>query len=167
GAQLAAQKLPRGGLGDLVHDLDLTRILVGGESLAAETDQVVPRDGSLEALLEGDERLDGLSAIRIRDAHDRRFPDARVLVQHVLDLSRPDLVARGDDQVFLSIDQVKPAARVPLAHVTRVKPAVANRVGGLLRLAPVAGHHHRPLDQALADRKSTRLNSSHVSISYG
>src|SRR5438132_7209289 len=65
----------------------------------------------------------------------------------------------------------------------------SNRVGGLLRLSPVAGHHHRPPDHDLAhflrphlaragfqiddpesgtreDRKSTRLNSSHTVISY-
>src|SRR2546425_555662 len=91
--QRTAKKFPRGGLGDLVHDLDLTRILVGGESLPAETDQVGRRHGPLPAALEGDERFDGLAAVRVRDSDDRRFPDGRALVQHVLDLSRPDLIA--------------------------------------------------------------------------
>ena len=65
-----------------------------------------------------------------RAAEDR--DDVRMLVEDVLDLARPDLVARRVDLVLLAVDDVEPAVGVHEADVARAEHARAAPV-------PVAG----------------------------
>src|SRR3954464_919358 len=110
-AQFPAQDLSGRRLGNLVDDLDLTRVLVRRHPLLAEGDQLVLAGGL--ALLQRDERLDGLAAVLVGHADDRRLADGRVAVEDVLDLTRPDLVARGVDLVLLAVDEVVLADAAP------------------------------------------------------
>src|SRR5690242_6977384 len=94
-AQLAAQHLAAGGLRQLVDELDLAGVLVGGHPLLAIGDQLVGGRGL--AGLEADERLDGLAAVVVSHAHDRHLADGGVPVERVFDVARPHLVARDVD----------------------------------------------------------------------
>jgi hypothetical protein len=113
---------------------DLARELVGGQSLAAEADQLVGR--GRPAALERDERLDGLAAIGVGHAHQRRLTHGRVLVKDVLHLARPRLVAAGVDLVLLAVDEVKPAALVHEPNVAGAQLAAGQRVRRFLGLFP-------------------------------
>src|SRR3954447_22086163 len=88
-AQLPTEDLAGDGLGDLLDDLDLPRILVGRHAFLAEGDELLRLDG--RAGFEADERLHRLPAVGVRNADDAALPDRGVLVQHVLDLARTEL----------------------------------------------------------------------------
>src|SRR5207249_11298876 len=100
---------------------------------------------------QADVGLDGLAAVGVGHPDHGGFAHRFVLVEDVLDLARPDLVAAGVDLVFLPVDDVEPAGRVHVADVAGVQGAARQRVRGLLGLVPVAGHHHRPAGDDLAD----------------
>src|SRR6266567_275555 len=74
-----------------------------------------------------------------RDADDSSLQDCRILVEDVLDLNRGDVLTPGDDHVFGAVDDVDIAVGIDRSEVARVEPAIADRLGGLLRLLPVAG----------------------------
>jgi hypothetical protein len=74
-----------------------------------------------------------------------------MLIQHFLDLARPDLEPRGDDHVLGTIDEIKPACLVPEPDVAGAQLAVAQRLGRLLRLLPVARNDLRAGDHQLAN----------------
>src|ERR671933_2051153 len=154
-AQFPAEDLPCRRLGNLVDDLDRAGVLVGRHPLLAERDELLLA-GRL-ALLERDERLDGLAAVLVRDADDRRLADRRVAVEDVLDLARPDLIARGVDLVLLAVDEVEPAVRVHEADVAGPERSAGERVLGLLGLLPVARHDHRAARDELADLARRQL----------
>ena len=74
-----------------------------------------------------------------------------MLVEHLLDLARVDVVAAADDQVLLAVDDVEVAVLVGAGHVAAVEPAAAHRLRGRLGLLPVALHDVVAADQDLAD----------------
>ena len=67
--------------------------------------------------LQADHGLDRLAAIRVGDADDGGLAHGRMLVQHFLDLARPDLEARRDDHVLRAVDEIEPALLVHEADV--------------------------------------------------
>src|SRR5207248_9428894 len=117
-AKLTPQDLPAGGLGELVHELDLSRVLVGSHPLLAERDQRL--FGHRLPALEADECLDSLAAVLVGNADDRRLLDRLVAVEPVLDVTRPDLVPGGVDLVLLAVDEVEPALLVHEPYVAGV-----------------------------------------------
>jgi hypothetical protein len=74
-----------------------------------------------------------------------------MLVEHLLDLARVDVEAAAQDHLLLAVDDEEVAVLVDPRHVARVEPAVLDRLGGRIVLAPVALHHVRALDGDLAD----------------
>src|SRR5690625_6322338 len=66
---------------------------------------------------------------------------------------------------LVGVADTDPAARARAAQETGVT-AVATTAELLERARPDAVHVTTPHDQHIRDRKSTRLNSSHVAISY-
>src|SRR2546423_12032141 len=66
-----------------------------------------------------------------------------MLAEHGLDLRRSDAEALVLDELLLAIDDEDVALVVAAADVAGVEPAVADDVGGVLRLVPVAPHHLR------------------------
>jgi hypothetical protein len=80
-----------------------------------------------------------------------------MLVEHLLDLPRVDVVAAANDQVLLPVDDVEVAVLVDPGQVTGVEPAPIrlpcplHGLGGGLGALPVAFHHVRPADDDLAD----------------
>jgi hypothetical protein len=72
------------------------------------------------------------------------FADRGVQVEHLLDLARPHLEARGDDHVLGAVDQIEPAVLVEEADVAGAQFALAERLGRLLRFLPVGRDDLRP-----------------------
>src|SRR3712207_7386343 len=66
------------------------------------------------------------------------------------------------DALPISVEPIRPFSRQ--RRHARMAPPVPG--GGRLQLAAVPDHGRRRLRYRLADRKSTRLNSSHANISY-
>ena len=87
----------------------------------------------------------------MRNAEHGRLANRRVLVEHLLDLARIDVVTAADDHVLLAVDDEEVAVLVDLAHVAGVQPAVADRLGGRVLALPVALHHVVAPDHDLAD----------------
>src|SRR6266536_2494515 len=142
-AELAAEQLAGDRLGQLVEELDLAGVLVGGHLLAAEGDELLGRDG--------------LAAVGVGHADHGGLAYRLVLVEDVLDLARPYLVTAGVDLVLLPVHEVEPAGRVHVADVAGVQRTAGQRVLGLLGLVPVTGHHHRPAGDDLADLAGRQL----------
>src|SRR5690606_41747883 len=82
----------------------------------------------------------------------------RSLPQGALDLGGRDVEPAGDDELLDAVDDAHEARLVDGDHVPGAEPAVDEDCLGLLGFAVVPGED--------LDRKSTRLNSSHVKISY-
>src|SRR2546427_11108987 len=119
-----------------------------GEHHAARTLEARdPRDDEVADLLSGiavggpdfHDRLDGFAPLDVGNAVHAHAADAVHLDDHRLHLGGIDVLAPGLDQFLLrlTLDVVEPAVIVEAAHVARVVPAVAQRVGGHLRLAEV------------------------------
>jgi hypothetical protein len=88
----------------------------------------------------------------VRQADHGGLGDGGMLVEHLLDLPRVDVVAAADDQVLLPVHDVEVAAGVDPGQVTGVEPAVADRLGGGLGALPVALHHVREATGEVSDR---------------
>src|SRR6478609_263466 len=82
-----------------IAELDLARVFVGRHLLAAEGDELLGR-GRL-AGPQADVGLDGLAAVGVGHPDHGGLAHRFVLVEDVLDLARPYLVAAGVDLVFL------------------------------------------------------------------
>src|SRR5262249_42005886 len=65
----------------------------------------------------------------------------RVLEQRLLNLARIDVVAGDDDHVLLAVHDRDVAILVHRREVAGVEPAVAQGLGGRLRLLPIALHN--------------------------
>src|SRR5207249_1633971 len=104
----------------------------------AERDDVRLRRGL--AGLQDHEYLDGLAAVRVRDADRGRLSDGRMHEEDLLDFSRVHVVARAEDHVLLAIDDVEISVLVHSREIAREQPSVAEHRRGLLRLVPVAIH---------------------------
>ena len=74
-----------------------------------------------------------------------------MLVQHLLDLARVDVVAAADDHVFLAVDDEEVAVLVHRGHVAGVEPAALHDLLGGVRAAQVALHDVVAADHDLAD----------------
>src|SRR6266487_955871 len=117
-------------LGQRIHDPDVARVLVRRDLGLDVVAQFLGGDDGPR--LEGHRRPDLLAEGRMRQADHGGFGDRGVLVEHLLDLPRVDVVAAADDQVLLPVHDVEVA------------------VFGHLGTLPVALHHVRPADDDLA-----------------
>src|SRR5215210_2852925 len=146
---LALEDLPRRSLGQLVHEPDRARVLVGRDLLLDVRPQLVHVD--VLAVLEGDGGRDLLAELVVWHADHRHLGHRGVLVEHLLDLARVDVVAAADDQVLLAVDDEEVAVLVHAGHVAGVEPAAAHAVLRGLGPAPVALHDVVAADDDLAD----------------
>src|SRR2546427_7626349 len=85
-SQLHPPDLAAHGLRQFRHELDFTRILVGGGNFLAVRLQLASELFARRAVsAQHDERLDDLSAHRVRLSHHRGFQHRRMLDQRALD----------------------------------------------------------------------------------
>ena len=148
-AQLALEDLSARVLGQLVGDDDVARGLEAGEAVAAEARDLL--GGQLVAGARHDDGGDGLDPARVGDAEHGRLGHRRVRVDDLLDLARGDVLAARLDHVLLAVDDVEVALVVEDAEVAGVQPAVAERLGRLGGVVPVAEHRLRRAVHDLAD----------------
>ena len=75
----------------------------------------------------------------------------RMLVEHLLDLARVDVVAAADDHVLLAVDDEVVAVGIDAADVAGVEPTVrVDRLGRRVGALPVALHDIVAADGDLA-----------------
>ena len=94
--------------------------------------------GGVGAGAEHDERFDGLTPLGVGHTDDGGFGDGGVLDEGVFDLDRRDVLAAGDDDVLLAVGDGEVAVVVDPPAVTGVEPSVADDLGGVCGLLPVA-----------------------------
>ncbi len=139
-AQLELLELAGRGARERVAELDLGRALEVREPGPAVLDDLVPRSSVAPGATT-------TSAITVSphfscgDADHRDLGHRRVREDAVLDLDRRDVLAAGDDHVLLAVGDREVVLVVDEAAVAGVEPAVADRLGGLVGLLPVARHH--------------------------
>ena len=104
----------------------LARALVAGQLLAELLELGL---GLLLPRLELHHRQAYLAQALVGHADDRHVLDGVVSAQEVLDLHRVDVLATGDDDVLLAVDQPDEAVLVHLGHVAREQPAVLEDLG--------------------------------------
>ena len=76
--------------------------------------------------------------------------DGGIAVEIFLDLPRVDVFAAADDHVALAVDQPDVAVGIAARHVTHRAPRAVKRLGGFLRVLPVAVEHIRGAREQLA-----------------
>src|SRR4029453_15910993 len=147
---LALEDLPGRALRQLVDEPHLARVLVGGDVLLDVRLQLRGRDR--RSVLERHGGADLLAELGMGDPDDRALAHRRVLVEHLLELPRVDVVAAANDQLLLAVDDEEVAVLVDAPDVAGPKPAIGGQdLSGGLRSAPVARHHVVAADGDLAD----------------
>jgi hypothetical protein len=106
------------------------------------------------ACAQHDDGLDGLAAIGVLHGDDAGLLDVRMLVEHVLDLRRPDFVAAGIDHALEAIGDEEVAVLVDASEIARAKESLAiefeeHGFGGV-GPPPVSLEHRRAMDDDLA-----------------
>ena len=91
-----------------------------------------------------DDRCHPLSPLRVRRADRGGLLHVRVVVEGVLDFPGRHVLAAGDDDVLLAIDDVEQPVRVSPGDVPRQEPAVAVGALGRLGILEVAARHLVP-----------------------
>src|SRR6185436_8039603 len=94
---------------------------------------------------------DGLAPLLVRNADHGDVLNPRVGADDALDLGRIDVLAAADDHVALAIHQVIEAVLVASREVAHRAPGAPERLGGALRVVPVAAEGVRRPRVELAD----------------
>ena len=126
-----------------MHELHDARQLVGGHVVVRPVDDVLLGHLALAPGLQHDDGLHRLAAVRVVGADDARLLDRLgCVVQHRLDLGRPDLVAGGVDHALEAIDEEEVALVVVAAEVAGAEERLAVELdeacGRGLGVVPVA-----------------------------
>ena len=87
----------------------------------------------------------------IRQADNGNVLDGGVAVQEVLDLHGVNVLAAGNDDVLLAVNQPNEAVFVHARHIARKQPAVFEHFGGGFGVVVIAGHNAGALHPQLAD----------------
>ncbi len=105
------------------------------------------------------ERLDAFSPFLVGHSDNGGFGHIRVGDQRSFDLARIDVLATGDDHVFLSVDNENKSLVIHVAQIARLKPAVAHDLQRQQRVVPVSLHQGRARQHDLADLTGPALPS--------
>src|SRR5437773_3178529 len=123
-----------------------------------------------EAAAQGNEGHRNFSGRGIGTSDDPAVAYRRVLEQKSFHLRWRHSETLVLDHFFNAVNYVVKILFVTTHDVARPIPAIAQHCGCGLRIVPISRHELRaPHDQLTGfarDRKSTRLNSSHITISY-
>src|SRR5262249_50296266 len=131
--QVAMQDLPRRGARHLgvADERHRARALVAGDAVATPVDDL--RLARVAAVVQHEDRMYALAPFGVGQADHRDLLDLVVRPEKVLDLGWIDVLATRDDHVALAVDQEIVAVGIAAGHVAHRAPAVAKRLGGLLR----------------------------------
>src|SRR5262245_19609480 len=128
-AQLEFLDLAGRGLGQ-IDEHDVARAFVAGKLLLAPGDDLVLGDGSAGPRL--DERARRLAPFGFGLGDDGGCGDCRVLVKHVLDLVRGDILAARDDDILGAVLELDVAVWIEHAEIAGMEPATGERLLGRL-----------------------------------
>src|SRR6201999_1144982 len=165
-SDVAFLDLAGGPLWQLLDQPYRPRVLVGGHPGLDVVAQLV--DGRCGACLESDRGADLFAKGVVRDADDGGLGHVRVLVEHLFDLARVDVVAAADDHVLGPVDDVEVAVLVDAPDVAGIQPSVGGDRGlGGVRQIPIALHHVVAPDLDLTrlpsrDLDSVQINHPHL-----
>ena len=98
----------------------------------------------------GDRRLD---PSLVGDADQGDFEDLRMADERGFDFSAVHVLAAGDDDVLLAVDDEDESLLVMANKVTRVKPTPPERLGVGVGVLPVTEHQVRPAVDNLSPRR--------------
>ena len=146
----------------LIHLLDLRPDQVLHLARAAQRGEVGERHVRILSILRNvvvvDHQQAGQKLALVAD-HDR-VGDVGGELQLVLELRRRDvLAAGGDDDVLHAVGDLEIALVVDEADVAGMQPAVAQRLGGFVRLVVVAHEDVRAAQQDLALRRDLEFGA--------
>src|SRR6185312_8460076 len=162
-AELAAQKLPCNGLWHFVKELNLPRILVIRHALLAKLDQFLWFDLPLVAAFDSYIGFDGFTPVRIWYTDHGSFAHGWMLVESILYVTRPHLVARNDDHILLTVNDVEPTLLIHLCDITCVQVTITNGMRRFFWLLPVASDNLWPPGNQLAYLASWKVFAcSHI-----
>src|SRR5437588_7683694 len=138
GAQRFLVDLPVGGLGQFRKHGELPRFFVARQVTRAVRPDRLHFDRA--ARLRYDERMHRLAPDPIGHADDGTFGYRWMPVQDILDLSRIDVVATGDDHFLFAIDDSVETLLVDARQVTGGAPAFAHGLLRCNRIVPITRH---------------------------
>src|SRR5699024_3025283 len=150
GAQGALDHLAAGVARQLGDVHEVLRPFEGGELVLQPLVHLLQREVRGAFLLHQDRHRD-LAPLLVGPADHRDLDDVRMAGDRVLDLRAVDVLAAGDEHVLLTVHHVDEALGVHADQVPGVEPAAFERLGGLVRLVPVARHHGGPPVHDLPD----------------
>src|SRR3546814_14559801 len=87
--------------------------------------------------------MNTLAPACVGDADDRDLRDVGMRSDGVFDFGREDILAARDHHVLHPVANEEIAARVEIARVAGMDPAVGQRCGAFLGLVPIAEHPTR------------------------
>src|SRR5690606_6220833 len=137
-ADLAAQDLSVGALGQLVHLLDRARPLVGAHAPATPGEEAFLIEGAVRA--RDHQRVHLLAPLLAGDADDDGLLHVRMRVQGFLHFPGIDVAAAGDDHLLLAVGDVEEAVLVEPADVAAALPDAVAVGRRRLRVVEVADH---------------------------
>ncbi len=101
--------------------------------------------------LENDAGFTNFAPFFIRDADHGTHVDGGMLVKHVLDLNRVDILSAGDEHILFAVTHEKVPFLIVFDDIARMKPTVfIENFGRSLGIIPISGAPRRSLEQHLA-----------------
>ncbi|BDB41942.1 hypothetical protein IWGMT90018_23880 [Mycobacterium kiyosense] len=122
---------------DVPHD-ELAGQLVGTEAFGTEGAEFFERQRVTG--VRGDDGDDRFAVVGVLAGDHRDIGDCRVRGEFVFHFDGVDVASTGDDHVLEAVDQGDVTVGVDRGDVAGVQPAVADGLGGGLRIAPVPLH---------------------------
>ncbi|PAV67246.1 hypothetical protein WR25_02371 [Diploscapter pachys] len=135
------------------HQRHMPRRLEVRQALATPADQLFAGDIPLGLGTQGDEGMRGFAPARIGPRHHGGLEHLRMLVEHLLDLQRTDVLAAGNDDVLGPVLDLHIAIRVQHGQVAGVQPAASQGAAGGFGVVQVAFHHRVAAHHQLAQRR--------------
>src|SRR5690606_33969072 len=125
---VALEDLARRALGKLLDEPDDARNLVCGQLLPGPLGDLGL--GEVGTGLAGDDGGDLLAVMIVGDTDHSRLDDVGMLVEHLFDLARLDVVPAADDQILETVHDAQVALVVELTEVAGAEPTVLGRYRG-------------------------------------
>ena len=88
--------------------------------------------------------LNALPPLRIRDTNHRDGTDRRMRPQNIFNFSWVNVKTARNDHVLGTVHDVEEPVLIASGEITRIQPAMAECLCGLVGLVAIADHHQRP-----------------------
>ena len=133
-----------------------------GDVPAAELDELPFR--RRHVWLQGDERFGTLTPLLVGDGDHGALQHSGMLGHRLLHFDGRDVLATGNDHIFLAVAQLDVAIGMPDRDIAGMEPATRERGSGSLRVVVVALHHVIAVHNDLAHRLTVARHIVHMLI---